>query len=32
MNEKVVIIGFTVLDKPESGYPRIYLSDKPDCV
>ena len=25
INEKVVIIGFTVPDKPESGYPWIYI-------
>ena len=28
MNQKVVILGYTVPDKPEGGYPRIY-SDEP---
>ena len=29
INLKVVILGYTVPDKPEGGYPRIYVSDEP---
>ena len=25
----MVILGYTVSDEPEGGYPRIYMSDEP---
>ena len=30
MNQKVVILGYTVPDKLEGGYLRIYWSDEPE--
>ena len=29
MNLQVAILGYTVCDEPEGGYPKIYVSDEP---